>query len=265
MKKYIFGNIKDLVYNKNRAEFKIDNKILNITGRNYYTYIYPILDELYSLKTFDELFLKINPKQNKRDLRNFLDKMVNLNLIKIVDVDELGFELFILDLSGNNYSNDLHLIIESSQNSGDAKMIIVFVNRYNAYKLIDIYRNYDSKYFFPIIVDEYISFYTCITKNGYLENKDSECIIESMINMFYSCIVDMEYSNLSRGNFLALLGDIYKEISYIIDFERSNENCKVKVFNSIMKKNNLTNQNYCFNMGRNPSSIKILEEVISEK
>ena len=67
MKKYIFGNIKDLVYNKNRAEFKIDNKILNITGRNYYTYIYPILDELYSLKTFDELFFKINPKQNKRD------------------------------------------------------------------------------------------------------------------------------------------------------------------------------------------------------
>ena len=111
MKKYIFGNIKELDYNKDRAEFKIDNRILNITGKNYCTYIYPILDELYSLKTIDELFFKINPEQNKEDLGEFLDKMVNLNLIKIVDVDEMDFGLFILDLSGNNYSNDLHLIL----------------------------------------------------------------------------------------------------------------------------------------------------------
>ena len=265
MKKYIFGNIKELDYNKDRAEFKIDNRILNITGKNYCTYIYPILDELYSLKTIDELFFKINPEQNKEDLGEFLDKMVNLNLIKIVDVDEMDFGLFILDLSGNNYSNDLHLILESSRSYADANIIIVFVNRYNAHKLIDIYKNYDSKYFFPIIVDEHFSFYTCISKSGYLESKDSECVIESMLKMFRSCIIDLGYSNLNRGSFLAILGDIYKEISYISDFEKSNKNCKVKVFNGIMKKNNFTNQNYFFNMGRNPSSIKILEEAISEK
>ena len=63
--------------------------------------------------------------------------MVNLNLIKIVDVDEMDFGLFILDLSGNNYSNDLHLILESSRSYADANIIIVFVNRYNAHKLID--------------------------------------------------------------------------------------------------------------------------------
>ena len=265
MKKYIFGNIKELVYDKNRVEFKIDNRILNITGENYFKYIYPIIDELYSFKTLDELFLKINPKLNKEDLGGFLDKMVNLNLIKLVDIDEMDSELFIKDLSGNNYSNDLHTILEASSSSADAKIVIVFVNRYNAHELIDIYKNCDNKYFFPIIVDEHFSFYTCISKCGYLESKDPECIIESMVKMFRSCIIDLEYSNLNRGTFLSLLGDIYKEISCVIDFEKSNKDCKVKVFNGIMKKNNFTNQNYFLNMGRNPSSIKILEEVISEK
>lgn len=265
MRRYIFGQFTEISFTSTVAKFIRGNRILSIQGENYVKYIYPIFEELYSYKTIDELYSKLNSNLYKENFENVLEKMVKLDLLKLEEQIDIIPSCNIIDYTGSNYSDILESIFRDCIKEVNPSIVIVLVNRYNLYKLQEKYQGLNCKYFLPVVVDDYFSFYTCISKYAYLDDRDGDQVITYMIDKFQTAILDRGYISLNRGNYISLLGEIYKEVINIINFEEDRNHSTVGILNSIVRKNNLINKNSFINVGRNPAIINELETILNER